>query len=516
MGQGGLGQPAQGQSDAEQSGRRVGNHHGCHSRNNSIGIAHYFRAYFYIKKVLRYSDVPWFNKALESNDPDVYKPSDPRTLIVDSIMADLEYAAANISADMGNKTRIHKYVALALLSRFSLFEGTYRKYHPELQLASTANRFLERAVSASEEIMNSQEFEITGMSSVAPDLASDTYRANYGSIWGAPGYRNLNRSMDLSENREIIQWIEYRPGIRACRNPRVMESKDYSLTRSLQESYLTRDGKPFSTVSGYATKTFMEVFVDRDPRMAETMAYPGCTEQTTPHWTKPTFGGYDQVKYYCLPGYRQDDISGFGAILLYRYAEILLNYAEAKAELGQLTPTDLDKSINLLRDRVDMPHFDAAREVDADLQALYPNISDNTLLAIRRERRVELACEGLRNGDLHRWYAGKLMEKPASQQGAYIPALDVYDVTGDGIANIGIIATRSDTVNYSSRPKAEGFLWMCLDESPGFELVNESSGYIRPVGTAQRSFIEPKYYYRPIPVQQITLNPALEQPIGWR
>ena len=483
---------------------------------NSLGIAHYFRAYFYSRKVFRYSDVPWINKALESNDPDVYRTADPRTLVVDSILADLEFAAANISADMGNKTRIHKYVALALLSRFCLFEGTYRKYHPELNLASTANRFLERAVSASEEIMNSQVFEITGISNDAPDLATEYYRANYGSIWGAPGYRNLNRSLDLKDNKEIIQWIDYHDGIRTCGNPRVMEGKDYSLTRSLQESYLLKDGKPFSTVSGYATKPFMEVFVNRDPRMAETMAYPGCLEQTAPHWTKPTFGGYDQVKFYCLPGSRMDDIRGYGAILLYRYAEVLLNYAEAKAELGQLTQADLDRSINLLRDRVDMPRFDAAREVDADLRALYPGVTDNALLAIRRERRVELACEGLRNWDLHRWYAGKLVEAPASQQGAYLPALGAYDVTGNGIADIGIIVTRSDIDKYADVPKEDGFLWMCLDETPGFYLENENNGYIRPNGSAERTFVEPKYYYRPIPIQQTTLNPDLKQPIGWQ
>jgi hypothetical protein len=484
---------------------------------NYVGIARYFRAWFYIQKVYQYSDVPWLNKALGSTDKEVYKNSDPRALVVDSIMEDLEYAVANIYAtNLGNKTHVSKYCALALLSRFALYEGAYRKYHSEINLQGTADRFLQRAASAAEQIMNSGEFEITGAGG-AENLANEHYKTNFGDIWGSKGYRDLNLSVDLSGNKEVILWLDYNfEKGRGTGNVRVMEGKDFSLTRSLQESFLLKDGKPFSTVSGYATKSYPEVFVNRDPRMAEVIAYPGCFEQLSAHYTRPTFGGYDQVKFYCRPPMRrQDDGTGFGAIYFYRYAEVLLNYAEAKAEMGQLTSADLDKSINLLRARVDMPAFNADREVDQSLKDLYPGVSDNTILALRRERRVELACEGLRQWDIYRWNVGKVMTYESSKQGAYIPELGPYDVTANGIADIGIVATSSDADDYSFVPQESGFLWLALDET-NFYLENGNSGYIRLNGDQTRRFEEPKFYYRPIPKNQLVLNPDLQQQFTWR
>jgi hypothetical protein len=471
---------------------------------NYIGIARYFRAWFYINKVFSYSDVPWYNKPLETNDPEIFKAADPRTLVVDSIMADLEYASANISADMGNKTRVHKYCALTLLSRFSLYEGTYRKYHPELNLASSANTFLQRAVSASEEVINSKQFEITGGGTLL-DLGNG--------ITGSQGFRDLFCALDLSGNREIIQWVEYRYPNRSFGARAVLYGTN-CLSRSLQESFLTKSGAPFSTVAGYDEKTFGEVFVNRDPRMAETLVYPGCLEMfENIHITRPDLGGYDQSK--AAP--REPTIVNvgggtYGAAVTYRYAEVLLNYAEAKAELGGLVQADIDKSINLLRDRVAMPHFDAVKEVDNDLKELYPNISDNNILAVRRERRVELAGEGHRERDLYRWAAGHLFTAEKSKQGIYIPALGPYDVTGDGINDIAIVATAADKDNYPSEPA--NVRWYYLDDpAVRFKLPNGKGHIVSDYMV--REFKNPQYYYRPIPVAQIILNPNLKQPFGW-
>jgi hypothetical protein len=466
---------------------------------NYIGIARYMRAWFYFNKVAVYSDVPWYNKPLETDDPDVYKASDPRALVVDSIMADLEYAVANISADMGNKTRVHKYCALALLSRFSLYEGTYRKYHPELNLASTAERFLQRAVSAGEEMMNSGQFEITGGGTIL-DLGNG--------IRGSQGFRDLFCALDLSGNREIIQWVHYQYPNRVFHSGIGF----WGLSRSLQESFLTADGSPFSSVAGYDRKTFVDVFVDRDPRMAESISYPGMTDlNNNITYSRPDRGGYDQSKSATRPPM----ISGeYGATQLYRYAEVLLNYAEAKAELGSLTQADIDKSINPLRDRVDMPHFDAAKEVDNDLRAQYPGITDNTLLAVRRERRVELACEGFRERDLYRWGAGKLFLSPQSLQGMYVE-LGLYDVTGDGINDYAILEKEEDRNQYSEEEQEpiKGWYYLAGGEL-NFTKVTETSGYIIGDKSA-RDFKEPQYYYQPIPSVQLILNPNLKQPYGW-
>jgi hypothetical protein len=486
--------------------------------NHYAGIAHYFRARFYIEKVKAYSDVPWYGEVIESNDEEsLYKTQDPRAAVVDNIMADLEFAAAHIKADMGNRTRIHKYAALAELSRFALYEGTYRKYHSELGLASTANRFLERAVSASEEIMNSGQFEITGTGAVVTLGES-------GNIYGSTGFRSLFSSSKLDGNSEIILWAEYGRSPYFRNNLAdvltAMSRNFYSLSRSLQESFLTREGKPYSTVAGYATKEYADVFIDRDPRMAETFVWPGLHEtnndgSTIVHIGSPGRGGYRQSKFFCEStdlNLKTNDVTGqFTSLPLYRYGEVLLNYAEALAELGRLGAGEIERSVNLLRNRVGMPPFNAAAEVDDALKALYPDVSDNTILAVRRERRVELAGEGLRQSDIYRWGAGKLFEADVSKQGIYVPGLPyVIDVTGDGTPDYGIAA------NADSRT-SEVEQWYDLDGSEiYFYLENGTSGYIRNKNDEARSFEEPKYYYDPIPKVQITLNPSLNQPFGWQ
>ncbi|MDR1594049.1 MAG: RagB/SusD family nutrient uptake outer membrane protein [Prevotellaceae bacterium] len=485
-----------------------------------VGIARLFRANFYIDMVNRYSDVPWTNKALASDDPEVYKTCDPRTLVVDSIMADLEYAAANISTSMGNKTRIHKYAALALLSRFSLYEGTYRKYHPELNLAATANRFLERAVSASEEIMNSQQFEING--SDVEDLGNG--------INASPGYRDLFSSLNLSGNKEIILWQDCSRSFNQSaggidRNL----SLDISLSRSLMESYLMKDGSRFTQQPNYDKKTYTEVCVGRDPRFAEVFAYPGYSSYEGLFYARPNLGGYGQVK---TNPRTMDYVGGGGvfyaAMQIFRYAEVLLNYAEAKAELGTLSQSDLNKSITLLRNRVEMPPLDMAAanaSVDPILAQQYPNVdggaNKGALLEIRRERRVELAGEGLRLWDLHRWYAGRLFGQP--QQGMYLPGLGAYDVTGDGEVDVAVLerpGAEGPIAGLPDEVKAGLSLFYLYDETGAqtqFYLSNGTSGYIMLTADQMlgKEFIEPKYYYRPIPISQIVLNPELKQPFDW-
>ena len=121
--------------------------------NHYIGLARMFRAKLYYDKVKSYSDVPWYSTDLQTTDTEqLYKTQDPRALVVDSIMADLDFAVKNMKTG-ASKTRIFRNVALALQARISLNEGTFRKYHPELGL-NDADRFLDVAVSAAEQLMD--------------------------------------------------------------------------------------------------------------------------------------------------------------------------------------------------------------------------------------------------------------------------------------------------------------------------------------------------------------------------
>jgi hypothetical protein len=479
-----------------------------------VGIARLFRANFYIGMVNRYSDVPWTDKALASDDPDVYKAADPRTLVVDNILADLEFASANIRTTLGNRTRINRYAALTLLSRFCLYEGTFRKYHPELNLASTAEPFLQRAATAAEEIMNSGVFVISGKGTSS--LGAD--------IYGAPGYQDLFHSMGLSGNSEIILWSDKTQDNVGVLN-HVLETSG-SLSRSLMETFLMKDGSRFTAQPGYATKPFVEVFKNRDPRFAQVFAWPGFEGYEGVYYASPRMGGYGQFKFYPLiDGQPRGGGNFYAALVTFRYGEVLLNYAEANAELGTLTQNDLDRSITPLRDRVEMPALNMAEanaSIDPVLEAQYPNVSGanrGVLLEIRRERRVELACEGLRLWDLHRWYAGRLFGE--RQQGIYIQALgDAYDVTGDGEPDVVLLNNVGDEASFSAEEREKLQFYYLHDENGNENLIyleNGTSGHLMmtPDIKMGKEFKEPQYYYRPIPIGETVLNPNLKQPFGW-
>jgi hypothetical protein len=204
---------------------------------------------------------------------------------------------------------------------------------------------------------------------------------------------------------------------------------------------------------------------------------------------------------------------------LIRFAEILLIYAEAKAELGTITQDDLNKSINKLRDRVAMPRLMLDVLLDPWAAAKYPNVTaanKNVLLEIRRERRVELAFEGFRLDDLMRWKAGKLLEK--RPEGIYFSGLGKYDLTGDGVPDIMLIPQTESIPDVKEKNSLGVDLRYyrvgVFGQDASVFLANGNSGAIQVIQNLG-SFVEPKYYYRPIPKSQTDLNPNLKQIFGW-
>jgi hypothetical protein len=288
------------------------------------------------------------------------------------------------------------------------------------------------------------------------------------------------------------------------------------------ETYLMKDGTPFTSTAGYETKTFAEIFKNRDPRMAETVSFPGFTAVGANN-SMPTGGGYDQIKFYPRDATWQQRGGGtWEAIVVYRYAEILLNYAEAKAELGTLTQADIDRTVTAIRSRVNMPALSMAAAnaaPDAFLAGHHPNVSGankGVILEIRRERRIELACEGLRLKDIYRWANGEL--QAVHQQGIYIDKLGAYDVTGDDIPDVAILATADDESPIAHLPDEikESLTKIAVDGSKGITLEYGTYGHVLLDGDKNRvPWENPKFYYRPIPQTQITLNPNLKQPFGW-
>lgn len=472
--------------------------------NHFIGLARMYRAKLYYDKVKSYSDVPWYSRDLKTDDTELlYKTQDPRSLVVDSIMKDLDFAIANMK-ETGSKTKVGRNVALALKARIALYEATFRKYHKELAL-NDADRFFNEAIKASEMLMDG------------------TYSLSTEEVDGLGAYESLFCNLDLTKNPEMILVTDYDKELGVYHNSQQIQA--YSgLSRDLMEDYLVIDGnktKRFQDVEGYKTKTYSEIFENRDSRLKQTFMWPGYqrASATKPNIPSLNAGGYLQIKF----DPRTADQIGWNLsyfdIPVFRYAEILLIYAEAKAEMGILTQDDLDKSINLIRDRAKMPHASLTEwlvNIDPIQKQRYPNVESEQLgavLEVRRERRIELACEGFRYGDLMRWSVGKLVN-PAPE-GMYFPGPGKYDLTGDGVNDIVIVMTKSE-----SESRAEEFtnekLTVYTMEGNNIEMSEGDKGYIRLKANVDAfNFIEPKYYYTPLSIFDITDNPNLVQNKYW-
>ncbi len=479
-------------------------------KNHFSGLARYYRADFYLTKIKRYSNVPWYSKALNPDDPELFKTQDNRAMVVDSMMADLEFASNNVREKVPAGTP-GKWAAKMLYARFALYEGTYRKYHTELNLQSTADVFLKKAAEISSQIQSSGKFSIYNTAKPGQDYAS------------------LFSNPDLMSNPEVILTNAFDQIKNRSQNVNtgVFGEYEQSPARDLIQTYLMKDGSRFTDLTGYQQFGFVKEFENRDPRLAQTMVFPGWIRQpeTAPYIQRlnKNFTGYHQLKGY-VNSVDQATINSVD-FPVYRYAEALLINAEALAELGTLTQANLDQSVNLLRKRAGMPDLNLATanaNPDAVMAQKYPNVSGankGVIFEIRRERRVELAFENSRFDDLMRWQAGKLLT--SIPEGMYFSGLGKYDLTGDGVEDI-ILIDKSSSIPAEAQ-KVKNSLGVTLiyykagaiGEDVTVYLKNGINGGNIVTETAARKFEEPKYYYRPVPQQQMLLNPALKQVFGW-
>ncbi len=468
-------------------------------KDHYAGLARFYRAEFYMGMVKRFSDVPWISRALNPTDADeLYKPRDPRTVIIDSVMKDLVFAAEHVKESVPTGTP-GKWVVKLLQARTALYEGTYRKYHPELNLQSTADGFLQTAKQVANEIIASNKFQ----------LHSD--------------YSALFKSASLAGNAEVILANIYDQDLeKAVDNNGLLNNYEQSPARDLVQTYLMKDGSRFTAQAGYQTFGYVQEFQNRDPRLSQTLMPPGIilAPSTAPYVLRlnKNFTGYHQLKGYVNSATSKDiNNVDFPA---YRFAEALLIYAEAAAEMGTITQTDLDNTINKLRARAGITSsLDLAwanANADPVQAAKYPGVAGankGVILEIRRERRVEFACENFRFDDLMRWHAGKELEK--IPEGIYFPGLGKYDLTGDGNEDIKLIdKNESIPASGSQETNALGVKLVyykagSFGENVTVFLKNGNSGGPIVTDDKARQFIEPKYYYRPVPFSQITLNPKL-------
>jgi hypothetical protein len=471
-------------------------------------LTRFFRAYFYFDKVKRFGDVPWYDKELGSADEDLYKPRDSRELVMTKMIEDIDFAIENLPANVSTY-RVNKWAALALKARFCLYEGTYRKYHNISLDGHDYNYYLDLAAKAAERIIKESSYKLYTTGNPTKDYLM----------------------LFAQENASVDEYImaikfDYSLGIyhNATAHTVVATQGRPGLTRKFVNSYLMADGTAFTDKEGWQEASFIDEVKNRDPRLAQSIRTPGYTRIGTTKVLAPdltgSVTGYHPVKFV------QDPTASGGQVdrndrstcdlPVFRLAEVYLNYAEAKAEMGTLTQNDLDISINKLRTRVGMPYLMmSVANANPDwylssAQYGYPNVSGankGVILEIRRERAVELNQEGFRFDDLVRWKSGTSINQEL--YGMYFKQPGSYDLTGDGVADYILYAEGT------SKPTAPDGVQV-LQLGKDILLTEGDHGYVYyHKNIARTPFNEGRDYLYPIPINERSLNKNLTQNPGW-
>lgn len=465
-------------------------------KNHFAGIAKFFRAWFYFDKVKQFGDVPFYNEPLSPNSTDLYKKQDPRTLVMDSVLADINFACRYIdSRKDASSSTITKWVALALKSRICLYEGTYRKYHTSLGLSSTASAWLQYAVDAASELIQSGQYAV--YTTNVPDK----------------DYRTLFIS-ESPVNREVILANTFNNTLKRWHNANWMFTSasvgnNVSLVKRFINTYLKSDGTRFTDISDFNKIEFKNEVKGRDKRLNQTIRtapYTRANGIPAPPDFGQAFTGYQILKYTTDDSTIDTKAENPNSIPIIRYAEVLLNFAEAKAELGTFTATDWDNSIALLRKRAGITNTAMPSTLDLYMKAnFFSGVNAIDIMEIRRERGIELAAEGFRYADLMRWREGKLLEK--EYDGIYVPQMNqVYDLNEDGTPDVSFVTTIPAV-------KVTGVKYVVVNNTTT-RLSDGTSGRVIWRANVVKKFNDYQYL-RPIPYNQLVLNPNLVQNEGW-
>ncbi len=449
------------------------------TKDKYIAEARLMRGWFYGEKVTKFGDVPFVERELNIDSEELFAARTPRAEAMKKVLEDLNFASTKLPDDWGDGNapgRLNRWAALLVKARVCLFEGTFNKYHG----IGDSKMWLEEAAKASKELIEKGPYRLYSTGDPQHD------------------YNAYHRILDLSGNPEVIAWRKYKLGVFTNH---VQAYFNYSggATKSMVEDYLCTDGLPITLSPLYkGDETFEDVFVNRDPRLRQTILHPDDTGyyryeredgRTYPRLEGNPGGGLKTTTgYHIIKVYNADDLIGKAyntaespAIIL-RLAEGMLIYAEAKAELGTITQGDLDISINKLRDRVAMPHMILG---DIPVDPRYTTDGISPLIAeIRRERRVEMFMEGLRYQDIQRWKQGKKLEKK----------------------DYGMRWSEANKARFSPTT-----MQTSIDPESGKEYIDVYKGtdWANPV------FDESKHYLWPIPLNTLAQNPEIKQNPGW-
>ena len=465
-------------------------------RKHYEGFCRYYRAIQHFDVVRAYGDCVWQGHEVDMND-EAWQAQErtDRAEIMRKVCEDLKFAGENCR-DYSDGRAFHKYVAYVMLSRAALFEGTWQKYHENN--ATVANEFFAIAKAAALEVMNSGKWSI-----------HDNYGSNY-------------VSKSLAGNTEMIMYkqFQYDADIKLGHGLHGYSSSStptWGMTKDAVESYCNADGLPIHvSEAGFDDSTVQSAIAGRDARLAhnvcdsvvmlDTYSWRSGINSTTGYWLTKfvSWSDYINASANNLAPYNDTD----GPVFM--YSEVLLNYAEACAEMGSMTQADADKSINLLRTQHGkIPALTVAGTtvsvngtvITKDPKNIYG--VNELIWEVRRERRNELICDGFRTDDLKRWKMGAQLDFAKNPSGIV------------GVSEAAVQAYYDYTKNV--------YDWNGLHD--GKEWADIEGDYWRTIGDQKyisafhpdrnRVFDETKNYLDPLPSGITLINPNLGQNPGW-
>lgn len=462
------------------------------------GVGLFFRSYVYKELIASYGAVPWVEKALTESDTDIlFGPRTPRDEVAQNVLDDLLEAEAIISPSGSGPNTVNTDVVRALISRFGLYEGTWRKYHG----LGGETTYLQASVAASTKLiadhpnLHASYDEVFNSESLAGVAGVLMYKAYEFGIQNGR-WSHYNRSSIGHEDltKKAVDQYLCLDGETIHTSPLFDGEQDaYDEFRNRDHRLYFNTPPPFRVDTGGKNVTTWDY--DSDPQSREYMDlmatltddthktlpvinWRGLVVRTSPHFRKfneghgynVTYSGYAFYKFYNKISRLQNRDSHDAPT--FRMGEVLLNHAEASYELGQFDQGVADATINKLRARgavapLNLGAIPNDPTIDADITP--------ELWEIRRERGIEFLGEGLgRVFDIKRWK--KLVEYGADEK-------------------LGRWVNNAD---YGNKLPIQG---------------GAASGYVSPFGVPPG--VPEHYYLEPIPSDQIVLNPELKQNPDW-
>lgn len=496
-------------------------------RDNYNGVARFFRARFYFEKVKVFGAVPWVDKVFnELDDPGLMAPRDTRDVIIEHMIEDLDFAYEHIkqSTPTWNASTITKWVPMAYKARVLLYEASWRRYHAGTDFVKgcekyTPEQLYAMAAEAAKEVIDNGPYKL---------CTSGKYADGAGG-----GFRKVfTEEKAVTDEVMLAQVYDEELAYRGAQNyyyNRYASSVRQSFTRKFINSFLNKDGSPYSEVGADGKhKEFKAETTDRDPRLNMSIRawdykmkdLSGNMVLTTAPFANHTVTGYHPTKIVADDMSKDEGQYNTNDYPLMRYAEVLLNYAEAKAELGEMTNDVWEQTIGALRKRAGITGGTASTgtlttaptgTADPYMAAYYPGVTDPAILEVRRERAVELALEGFRPDDLKRWRMGELFVNDP-WEGIFFPSLEApIDLNGDGVDDVYFYT--------GSKPQYSKYKSIAVQlpnttKNP-MTCVSVGDGYVLKWALPGREWPE-RQYLRPIPMTVLRKNPNLGQNPGWQ